>query len=96
MSDKCQIKIQIKFQIKISEKGKTNFKLHLKGASDDIDRGNDTALKIHQDVGLIRGSGMTLICGGSRQFFLIISISIFILKSMYFFSEEILGGLQTQ
>lgn len=43
-------------------------KLDTKGISDNIDRGNYIALKIHQDVDLIRGSGRTLICGGSRQF----------------------------
>lgn len=71
-------------------------KLDTKGTSDNMDRENYIALKIHQDVDLRRGSGRTLICGGSRQFILFASISTFKLKSVYFFSDRILGGSQKQ
>lgn len=72
-----------------------NSKLHTKGTSDNIDRGNYIALKIYQDVDLRRGSGRTLICGGSRQFILFAFISSFKLKSVCF-AERILGGSQKQ
>lgn len=73
-----------------------NSKLHTKGTSDNIDRGNYIALKIYQDVDLRRGSGRTLICGVSRQLILFASISTFKLKSVCFVAERILGGSQKQ
>lgn len=68
---------------------KTNPKLDAKGISDNRHRGNYIALKIQQDIDLIRGSGRTLTCGSSRQLILVTYI-LPLLEKEIFFSERIL------